>query len=56
MEGFAVAAACQLCDVPMTIVRGISNEAGDRDKENWQIQDAMNSAFSICQQIIGRQP
>jgi futalosine hydrolase len=55
MEGFAVAAACQLCDVPATIVRGISNQAGDRDKKYWQIEHAMNSAVSISQQIMGRQ-
>ncbi len=44
MEGFAVAMACRLRDVPLTIIRGISNVAGDRDKANWRIKEALNSA------------
>lgn len=44
MEGFAVAMACRLQDVPLVIIRGISNVAGDRDKSNWQIKEALNSA------------
>ena len=44
MEGFAVAMACQLQDVPLEIIRGISNVAGDRKKLNWQIEAALNSA------------
>ena len=44
MEGFAVAMACRLQDVPLEIIRGISNVAGDRDKSNWRIKDALNSA------------
>ena len=44
MEGFAVAMACQLQNVPLEIIRGISNVAGDRNKSNWQIKDALNSA------------
>jgi futalosine hydrolase len=51
MEGFAVAAACKLCGLPISIVRGISNQAGDRDKRNWRIREAMQSAAAICQQI-----
>ncbi len=44
MEGFAVAMACRLQHVPLEIIRGISNVAGDRNKSNWQIKDALNSA------------
>lgn len=41
MEGFSVAAACRFAGVPLRIVRGISNHAGDRNKTNWRIHEAM---------------
>jgi futalosine hydrolase len=52
MEAFAVAAACQLQKVPLRVVRGISNIAGDRDHAKWKIADAMNSAIELVQRII----
>lgn len=53
MEGFAVAAACELCNRPVSIVRGISNRAGDRDKKNWKISEAMASAVALASQMMG---
>ena len=47
MEGFSVALAGALAGVPVTIVRGISNIAGDRDKARWRIVDALNSAADL---------
>ena len=41
MEGFSVATACRFTGIPARIVRGISNRAGDRNKENWRVRDAM---------------
>ena len=41
MEGFSVAAACRFAGIPLRIVRGISNRAGDRNKDNWRVRDAM---------------
>jgi len=52
MEGFSVAAACQLASVPLTIIRGISNQAGDRDHKNWQVHEAMTSVASIVESIL----
>lgn len=52
MEAFAVAAACKLQKVPLRVVRGISNTAGDRDHSKWKIADAMNSAIEIVERII----
>ena len=52
MEGFAVAAACRLAKTPLTIVRGISNVAGDRDKSNWKIKEAMIAAWELGEQVI----
>ena len=52
MEGFAVAAACSLCDIPLSIVRGFSNRAGDRDKKNWKIDEALSAAIQLCHDRI----
>lgn len=49
MEGFAVALACQIAGVPLSIVRGISNEAGDRNHATWQIAPAMEA---VARQLI----
>ena len=43
MEGYAVAVACKTMGVPLTIVRGISNLAGDRDKAKWRMREAMQA-------------
>jgi futalosine hydrolase len=43
MEGFGVAVACRLARVPLTIVRGISNVAGDRDLAGWDILSSLDA-------------
>ncbi len=52
MEGFAVAFACRLAGVPLTIIRGISNQAGDRNHDRWQIAAAMASASEILRESV----
>lgn len=52
MEGFAVAFACQLRGVPVDIVRGISNTAGDRNTSGWQVATAVEAAGRLALQII----
>jgi futalosine hydrolase len=54
MEGFAVALSCRLAAVPLAIVRGISNEVGDRRVEGWQIPPALAAAWPIVTDLIGR--
>jgi futalosine hydrolase len=49
MEGFGVAMACELCGVPISIVRGFSNWAGDREHKNWKVAEAMGS---VCELVI----
>jgi futalosine hydrolase len=44
MEGYAVALAAQLHGVPLRIVRGISNVAGDREHDRWQMDEALAAA------------
>ncbi len=51
MEGFAVAVACQLAGVPLSIVRGISNVAGDRGHSRWKIAEAMLSAVTLVEEM-----
>jgi futalosine hydrolase len=53
MEGFAVAAACQLASVPLRIVRGISNRAGDREHRNWRVAEAMIAASELVEAMVG---
>ena len=52
MEGFAVALACRLAGVPFDIVRGISNDAGDRDKARWQMPAALKAAADLAVVIL----
>ena len=56
MEAFGVAVACTLAGVPLTVIRGISNRAGDRDKKNWCIEQALQSASSLVAEILKNQP
>jgi futalosine hydrolase len=52
MEGFGVAAACQLAGVPISIVRGISNRAGEREHANWKIVEAMTAAAALVEEMM----
>jgi futalosine hydrolase len=54
MEGFAVALACRLAGIPLAIVRGISNEVGDRRVARWQIPAALDAAWRIVTDLLGR--
>ncbi len=56
MEGFAVAAACRLAGIPLDIVRGISNTAGDRDTSHWQIDAACGAAATLAALLLGGRP
>ena len=51
MEGFGVALACALAGVPCAIVRGISNQAGDRDKSAWKIAEALQAAADLAAEV-----
>ncbi|MFM8734205.1 MAG: futalosine hydrolase [Pirellulales bacterium] len=53
MEGFAVAAGCRLAGVPLDIVRGLSNTAGDRDTSAWQVEDACRAAAALVAMLLG---
>lgn len=48
MEAFGVALACATARLPLTVVRGFSNLAGDRDHASWQIDAALAAARDQC--------
>ncbi len=54
MEAFAVALACALHRVPVSVVRGISNVAGDRDQSNWKIEAALQEAARLLEDVLER--
>jgi futalosine hydrolase len=53
MEGFAVALACALAGVPLTVVRGFSNVVGDRDPARWRIPGALAAARERALALLG---
>ena len=53
MESFSVAVACTMARIPLTIVRGISNIAGDRDKVRWRIADALHATADTVLEVLG---
>ena len=52
MEAFGVASACHLSGTPLFVVRGISNRAGDREKSNWKIKEALTAAVNLGLEIM----
>ena len=48
MEAFSVALACRMARIPLTVIRGISNMAGDRDKTNWNVAEALEAAAELA--------
>lgn len=52
MEGFAVALACRMAGVPLTILRGISNLAGDRDPRGWESQGALDACRGVLSEWL----
>ena len=50
MEGFGVAVACRFANVPLAIVRGISNIAGDRDHARWKVTASLEEAMRMIVQ------
>ena len=52
MEGFGVATACRMAGVPLGIIRGISNRAGNRDVATWRIAEALAAAGSLTRDYL----
>jgi futalosine hydrolase len=43
MEAYSVAMACRMANIPLTVIRGISNIAGDRNKAHWDVDVALKA-------------
>ncbi|MEE8469436.1 MAG: hypothetical protein V3T22_13330, partial [Planctomycetota bacterium] len=54
MEGFGVALACALQGVPLTVVRGICNRAGDRQRGGWCVAEALDAARLRTLEVLDR--
>jgi futalosine hydrolase len=52
MEGYAVALAAARFGVPASVVRGISNRAGDRDRARWRMDEALAAARDRLSEVI----
>ena len=51
MEGFAVAVAAAAFGVPLRIVRGVSNVAGQRDRAAWRFHEALEAAAAALDTV-----
>jgi futalosine hydrolase len=52
MEGSSVAQVCQRFGIPMLECRGISNLAGDRDKEHWRLDLAIHHCHTVVRRLM----
>ncbi len=52
MEAFGVAMAAALMNVPVDVVRGISNNAGDRRLSRWKIEESLENAAELVAGLI----
>lgn len=53
MEAFGVATACLLSETRLTVIRGFSNVAGNRDTRSWRIDAALNAARDLYERECG---
>jgi len=54
MEGYAVALAATVIGVPCSMVRGISNLAGDRDRAGWRMAESLAAARTLIDTMLVR--
>ncbi len=52
MEGYAVALACRAAGVPLSVVRAVSNRAGDRDTTRWDIAGSLGSLGRLVSRLL----
>jgi futalosine hydrolase len=54
MEAFGAALACHLAGVPLVVVRGTSNHAGERDATRWRVREALAAARTLALEWLER--
>ena len=52
MEAWGVAAAACRFELPVTVIRGISNIAGDRDHGRWEIEPALRAGSELLKTLL----
>ncbi len=52
MEAFGVAMACHMANVPLEVIRGLSNRAGDRNTADWEVTDALHAAAVLARETL----
>jgi len=55
MEGFGVASAATIAELPFVEIRAISNAVGLRDRESWRIGDALEGLTTVGQTLAALQ-
>ena len=53
MEGFSVALACARAGRPLSILRAVSNVAGERDKRRWDLEAAFAALAAALPAAVG---
>ncbi|MEZ5980191.1 MAG: futalosine hydrolase [Planctomycetota bacterium] len=53
MESFAAAIAARLSGVPCAVLRGASNDVGDRDVRSWRVDEAIASVARLLRDALG---
>lgn len=51
MEGFAVALAAGLAGIPVRVVRGLANVAGERQGGSWRVEGAMDATAGCLAEL-----
>ena len=52
MEAFAVGLAARLYGVRLTIIRGLSNVAGETDHSTWRTAEALSAAKDLLTRVV----
>src|SRR2546423_804787 len=55
MEGFGVATAAAMAELPFVEIRAISNAVGPRDREAWRIDAALEALSTVGQTLAALQ-
>lgn len=55
MEGFGVASAAAMAELPFVEIRAISNTVGPRDRESWRIGEALDVLATVGQTLAALQ-
>src|SRR6185312_9822418 len=55
MEGFGVASAATMAELPFVEIRAISNLVGPRDREAWRIGEALDVLATVGQTLAALQ-